>query len=77
MKVVDKSITIDGNGVTIVSGDAQTRIFRIYNEDEVIFVLLLNMGIVDANNSTDEFGGAIYNNEENDIYSTNGEVVDP
>ena len=63
--VIDKSITIDGNGVSIVSGDAKTRIFRIYNEDEDLFVLLLNMGIVDGKNSADEFGGAIYNNGEN------------
>ena len=63
--VIDKSITIDGNGIVIVSGDSKTRIFQIHNGDEEIFVSLLNMGIVDANNSVDEFGGAIYNNEEN------------
>ena len=63
--VIDKSITIDGNGITIISGDSQTRIFRVYNENEDLFVLLLNIGIVDANNSVDKFGGAIYNNGEN------------
>ena len=63
--VIDKSVTIDGNGVTIVSGNSETRIFQIYNKNEDIFVSLLNMGIVDANNSIDEFGGAIYNNGEN------------
>ena len=63
--LIDKSITIDGNGVTIISGDATTRIFRVYNENEDIFVTILNIGIVDASNSGDEFGGAIYNNGEN------------
>ena len=62
--VIDKSITIDGNGITIVSGNSATRVFQIHNENEDLFVSLLNMGIVDANNSIDELGGAIYNNGE-------------
>ena len=63
--LIDKSITIDGSGVAIVSGNSKTRIFQVYNENEDISVLLLNMGIVDANNLSNEFGGAIYNNGEN------------
>jgi len=63
--LIDKSITIDGSGVTIISGDAQTRIFRVYNEDEDIYVTLTGIGIVDGKNASDEFGGAIYNNGEN------------
>ena len=63
--VIDKSITIDGNGATIVCGNSGTRIFKIYSENSDIFVSLLNIGIVDADNSVDEFGGAIYNNGEN------------
>jgi hypothetical protein len=60
--VIDKSITIDGQGVAIVSGGSQTRIFRVQNDERAIDVTLRNMGIVDAVNSSDEFGGAIYNN---------------
>jgi len=60
--VIDKSITIDGQGVAIVSGDKQTRIFRVENATESINVTLKNMGIVDAENGADEFGGAVYNN---------------
>ena len=63
--VIDKSITIDGNGIIIVNGNSKTRIFQVYNEDEDLFVTILNLGIVDANNSSDKFGGAIYNNGEN------------
>ncbi len=118
--LLDKSITIDGSGIAIISGDTKTRIFQVYNETEDIYVTLTGMGIVDAENSADAFGGAIYNNgenltienclisnnantfadgkggaiytsgtltlnncvftdntasEENDIYSTNGEVI--
>ena len=62
--LIDKSLTLDGSGVTIISGDATTRIFQVYNENEDLFVLILNLGIVDGKNSTDKFGGAIYNNGE-------------
>jgi hypothetical protein len=60
--VIDKSITIDGQGVAIVSGGNATRIFCVENTERDIIVTLQNMGITDADNSTDEFGGAIYNN---------------
>ncbi len=63
--LIDKSITIDGNGITIISGEKQTRIFQVYNEYNEITVMISNIGIVDAQNSSDEFGGAIYNNGEN------------
>jgi serine protease inhibitor len=62
--VIDKSITIDGQGVAIVSGGNQTRIFRVQNDARDITVTLKNMGIVDATNSADEFGGAVYNNAQ-------------
>ena len=62
--VIDKSITIDGQGAAIVSGDKMTRIFRVENENEEINATIKDLGIVDATNFADEFGGAVYNNSQ-------------
>ena len=60
--IINKSVTIKGNGETLISGGKNTRVFKIENPKEAVNVKIANLGIVDAKNKADEYGGAVYNN---------------